>query len=76
MSDKKFVDGLYYKSPHESAPDFVIGELSIQKDKLMGWLHANEANDKGYINLQIKRSKEGKMYIEINDWKPKEKVRF
>ena len=71
MADIKFAEGLYYKEPNTNAPDFVKGGLSIQKEKLMAWLEMTDANEKGYINLDIKVSQSGKPYISINEWVPK-----
>ena len=72
MSDEvEFVDGLYYNDPHENAPDFVKGKLSVHKAKLMTWLTAADAGESGYINLDIKVAKSGKPYIAVDNWKPK-----
>ena len=67
MSDNKFIDGLIVKAPHEKAPDFVKGSISIKRENLITWL----ADQKGdWINADIKVSKEGKWYVAVNDWKP------
>jgi len=73
MSDIEFAEGLYYKEPVENAPDFVKGKLSVSKDKFSRWLEATEANDKGYINLDIKISQGGKPYIAVDKWVPQER---
>ena len=70
MDDIKFADGIYFKEPHQNAPDFVKGKLSIQKQKLMAWLEGMDAGDEGYINLDIKVAKSGKLYIAVDNWKP------
>ena len=70
MDDVKFVDGLYFKEPREQAPDFVKGSLSMHREKLIGWLEENQANESGYINLNIKISRGGKPYIAVDNWVP------
>ncbi len=72
MDDVKFAEGLYFKEPHENAPDFVKGNLSIQKQKMTEWLANTPANEKGYINLDIKVGRSGKPYIAIDTWEPKQ----
>jgi hypothetical protein len=70
MADINFAEGLYFKEPSDNAPEFIIGNLSIQKEKLTVWLDGAECNEAGYINLDIKISQGGKPYISVNDWKP------
>ena len=74
MSDKNFVDGLFYNFPHEKAPEFVLASLSINQAKFINWLNEQEANDKGYIKIDVKKSREGKPYCELNTYRgtPKE----
>ena len=67
MPDKTFANGIYFKMPHEKAPDFVVGKLSIEKQKAIEFL---KTQADGWINCDIKRSKKGEYYIEVNDWKP------
>lgn len=69
--EKNYADGLFYNEPHENAPDFVLGSLSINKDQFLDWLNQQQANEKGYVKIDIKRSKEkGTPYCELNTWKP------
>ena len=71
MSEKKiFPDGVYFNLPHEKAPDFVIGKLSIQKDRFMKWLETQEVTEKGYIKFDVKTAREeGKANVELDTWK-------
>jgi hypothetical protein len=70
MADIQFAEGLYFNEPHANAPDFIKGKLSVQKEKFMAWLDATDTNDKGYINLDIKMSRDGKPYIAVDTWVP------
>ena len=62
--DKEFVDGLYVK---ESKADFVKLAISINRKQLGNYLRQSE---KEWINVDIKRNKEGVIYGDINDWTP------
>ena len=68
MEDKVFVDGMIVKAPHENAPDFIICNLSIKCKELVEFMRAN--HKEGWCNLQVKRSKGGKLYAELDTWKP------
>lgn len=73
MTDKKFVDGLIVKPPHEKAPDFVKCSISIKVKDLGTWLRKEyEAGNKDWINIDVKAGKSGKWYAEVNTWKPKQ----
>ena len=67
MSEVKFIDGLSVKAPHENAPDFVKGKISIKRADLGNWLRGQTDE---WINADIKVSKAGKWYVAIDDWKP------
>jgi len=67
MADKEFVNGLIVKAPNENAPDFVKCDISIKRVDLIEWL-SSKSDD--WININIKESKGGKLYAEVNNWKP------
>lgn len=72
MSDTIFVDGIRWFDPREGAPDFIKGAISIEPMKLLEWLKANKhmINDKGYLMLDVKVSRENKTYLSVNNYKP------
>ena len=71
-TEKVFADGFIFKR-NEKAPEFVVGSMSIKVDEAMAFLAQNES--KGWVNLNVKKSKGGKYYMELDTWKPKtEKV--
>ncbi len=67
MSEKKFIKGLFVKSPHANAPDFVLAKMSIKREDLIAELQGMVED---WINLDIKKSKEGEIYAAIDNWKP------
>lgn len=71
MSEKEFVSGLYWNDPNERAPDFVKGRISLNADKFAEWLSRQERSEKGYVNVQILRKRDGSGYYAVlDDWKP------
>ena len=70
-NDKIFADGFIFKRK-DTAPDFVVGNMSVKVDEAVAFLKNNIKN--GWVNLNIKKSKAGNYYIELDTWQPKEKV--
>ena len=66
-TEKVFADGFIFKR-QENAPEFVVGSMSIKVDEAMAFLAQNES--KGWVNLNVKKSKGGKYYMELDTWKP------
>lgn len=67
MSDAKFIPGLFFKEKHENAPDFVMCKGSIKIADLAAWLKSQQGE---WVNFDLKRSRDGKPYASIDDWKP------
>ena len=75
--EKIFVNGLVSKDVPPTAPEWILGKLSIQVDDLGMWLKNNDklADANGWINITVMRSKStGKRYIEVDTWKPTAKT--
>ena len=71
---KKFADGVRFFERKDNQPDFVLGALVISPDKLQVWAEANPDLCSDYkgetqIKFQVKRSKDGKVYIDLDTWK-------
>ena len=66
--DPVFADGFIFKRPREGAPEFVKGALSIKVDEAIAFLQKH--NSGGWVNLDLKNSQGGKLYLQLNDWKP------
>ena len=66
-----FPRGIRVFKPHTNAPDFVIATLSITKQELINWLNDDAVeNKKGYVDLQILKSRDGKWYTQVNNFEP------
>jgi hypothetical protein len=63
-----FIDGLRFEKPNEGAPEFVKGKISIHAERLTKFI-AEHKNGNGYINIDLKKSKEGKLYLQLNTYK-------
>lgn len=71
--EKIFAKGIYFDRPREGSPEFVKGRINIKVPDLIPFINAHQ-NNAGYVNLDLKKSKEGKLYLELNTWKPTPKV--
>jgi len=71
-SEPVFADGIFFDKPREGAPEFVKGRASFKVDEAVAFLQKHK-NEKGYVNLDLLKSKEGgKLYFKLNDWKPEQ----
>ena len=68
--EKIYAKGLFAKR-NENAPDFVTCNLSIKTDDFIQFLREN-TNEKGYVNLQVLKSKDkGTLYAIVDTFTPK-----
>lgn len=70
MENKKetvFADGIIFKKPREGAPEFIKGAISIKVEDFIKFLQAN--NSDGWVNLDLKKSAKGNLYLSLNSWK-------
>jgi len=70
MADKIFADGFRFEKPREGAPEFVKGKLSIKVPEAIAFLTKHQTNA-GWVNLDLKKSKKGTLYLELNTFTPK-----
>jgi len=66
--DIVFVDGLKFDRPREGAPEFIKGRISIHADRLTAFIAAHK-NENGYLNVDLKKSKKGDLYLQLNTYK-------
>ena len=67
--DAIFIDGMLVKKAPEGAPDFVKCKVSFKVEEMVAFL--NEHNSDGWVNAEIKSSKKGTLYAQLNTWKKK-----
>ena len=68
--EKIYAKGLFAKR-NEKAPEFVICGLSVKTDDFIQFLKEN-TNEKGYVNLQVRKSKDkGTLYAVLDTFEPK-----
>jgi len=68
MSEKIFIDGMIVKN---AKPSFVKCRLSFKVDKFGAFLLQHEKD--GWVNIDVKESKNGKLYAELDTWKKDQK---
>jgi hypothetical protein len=73
MADKVYAEGLYGKEREGQKP-FVVGNMSIQKERFIEWLSGVAADDEGYVRLNVCRQKADalKWSVSLDTWKPRE----
>lgn len=69
MSENQFPKGIYFNKPHENAPSFVLGKISIKVEEAIPFLQ-EMANSAGYVNLDLKEAKSGHKYLQVDTWQP------
>ena len=68
--EKIYAKGLFAKR-NEKAPEFVVCSLSFKADDFTQFLKEN-TNEKGYVNLQVLKSKDkGTLYAVVDTFEPK-----
>lgn len=65
-----FPQGIILKKPREGVPEWVKGHLSFKVDEAVPFLQQHVNN--GWVNIDIKMSKEKKLYLQLNQWKKEE----
>ena len=73
QSETVFAEGFFVTDAREGAPEFVMGAVSISKDKAIAFINEH-ANEKGYVNLDLLRGKSGQPYLKLNTFTPKPKA--
>lgn len=68
MADKIFAEGLHWELPSQGAPDFVKGKLSVRVKDFIEFLKVH-VNERGFVNIDIKQSKGGNYYCELNQYR-------
>jgi hypothetical protein len=69
--DKIFAAGLFYKAPHERAPEFVKGSISIKVEEFTAFLQEHVSAE-GWVNISVKERRGGKLYCELDQYKRRE----
>lgn len=65
--EKIFAKGFSIKRT-EGQPSFVIGRMSVKVSEAIEFLKEHAEND--WVSIDIKESAEGKIYCQLNTWKP------
>tara|TARA_R100000654_G_scaffold73226_2_gene105797 strand:+ start:1474 stop:1713 length:240 start_codon:yes stop_codon:yes gene_type:complete len=66
MDNKNLVSGIYPKKPKV---DFIKASFGIKKAEFVEWFKQQDKQEE-WINIDIKESKGGNLYAELNTWKP------
>lgn len=67
MADKIFAEGVFIKEGKYGI------KVSINQEKFAPFFKAH-VNEKGYLNLDILKSKGGNWYCSLDTWKPEQQI--
>lgn len=70
--DKIFADGFNYVEKQIPSAPWIKAQIGIKKDKFQAFMDAH-TDDRGWVNLTVKESKGGKLYVELDTYKKLEK---
>jgi len=74
--EKIFVDGMRFELPNDLMKEktpWIKAKISIKVAEIIPFLQKHQSNA-GWVNIDLKKSDStGKMYLELNTWKPIEK---
>lgn len=68
---------MMWKDPSEKAPSFCKGEINIKITDFADWLRDTASeyqSEKGWIRIDLKESRKGGLYFELNTFKPQKKA--
>lgn len=74
MASVTYVKGMIIDMPSKASPSFVVGRIGIKVSTFLQYLEEH-INDNGFVNIDLLRDKEGKLYFKINDWVPKKSIK-
>lgn len=69
-NEKVFTDGIIFKLPKDTQPDFVKGSISFKTQEAIAWIQQHTEN--GWCNIDLLVGRSGKPYSALNTYKPKD----
>ncbi len=71
--EKVFAKGFWFERPHQNAPSWVKGRMSVKVEEALEWLETHKS-ERGYVNMQLLLAKDGdKLYFVLDEFVPKPK---
>lgn len=67
--EKQFAQGVFIKMPPDAAPNFILLNMSFKPHEFFTWCQ-DRMDEKGWVNIQVKKSQKGTIYAELDTWKP------
>ena len=72
MQEKIFADGISVKELQNEQFPWLIAQVGISKTKFTAFME-EYVDERGWINLTLKRGKTGTLYFELDTWKKEKK---
>ena len=70
MSDIEFPDGMYAERPGSNKPKWILALIDIRLEDAIRFLEQKKADGETTIQLEVRESKQGKLYAAIDRWQP------
>lgn len=68
--EKQFIEGIYLARKNNEKTPWIKATLAVDVHQFTQFANAHK-NRAGVINIDLKESKAGKLYLELNTWQPK-----
>ena len=71
--ENTYASGIWGNNPHDKAPDFVVGSLSIHAETFRAWLAEQETSEKGCVKIDVLERKDSNGWsFKLNTFKKQE----
>lgn len=70
--EKVWADGFRFEKPTEGSPEWLKGRISVKVPEAIPFLEKHQ-NNAGWVNIDLKKSAKGVLYLELNTWQPPKK---
>lgn len=73
MSQERiYADGFVFIEGSSATKEWKVGRLSIKVSDAISFLEKYQ-NERGWVNISLKKSTGGNMYLELDTWEPNSK---
>ncbi len=71
-NEKQFIAGMRYTTPSEKTPKWIKGHISVKVEEFIGFAQSHQ-DERGWLNIDVKESKGGNLYLELNEYRKGQK---
>jgi hypothetical protein len=60
-----FIDGMMFELPNQNAPEWVKGKIHVKAKNFFEFAKKH-VNERGWLNIDLKKSQKGTYYLQLN----------